>query len=160
MSADVQQEQSTVRPAVPGQQGRSGAGGASPRARPVWQRRYTYAVVANDLLSIIASATLYGLWGSADGGTVLAGTVLVTALTAAALATARAWEPAVLGQGSLEFTRLMRGFVGAAVIFGLVGLALQLPEARPWVFVVLPTAGGLAVSGRMGLRKRLHRLRN
>ena len=44
-------------------------------------------------------------------------------------------------------------------MLGLVGLALKLPEVRPWVFGVIPMAGVLAVGGRLALRKALHRRR-
>ena len=128
--------------------------------RSRWQGRYTGAVVSVDLAAVVASAALYGLWGNATGGSVvLAGTVVV-AITGIALRVARAWEPSVLGQGSLEFTRLLRGFVGAAVVVALTGLSLELTLARPWVFAVLPFAGVLSVAGRMLLRKRLHGLRS
>ncbi len=131
----------------------------SPEGRPRWQRRYLVAVVAVDLLAIVTSAGLYSLWGGAAGMSVLVAGTLVVSVTATALHAARAWESSVLGQGSLEFSRLLRGFVGAGVTVGLVGLAFELPESRPWVFGVLPVAGAFAVIGRMVLRKRLHRLR-
>src|SRR4051812_22690381 len=106
MSAEVQHEQSSAPLVLPAQQRvRPGRGASSPRPRPAWQRRYSRAVIANDLLSISLSGCLYALWGSADGDTVLLGSLLVTALTAASLVTARAYEPSALGQGSLEFTR-------------------------------------------------------
>jgi exopolysaccharide biosynthesis polyprenyl glycosylphosphotransferase len=127
--------------------------------RPRWQRRYTSAVVAGDVLAVVTSAGLYSLWGSAGDGSVLVAGMLVALATGTALRAARAWEPSVLGQGSLEFSRLLRGFVGAGVTVGLVGLALELPESRPWTFGVLPIAGALSVASRMILRKRLHRLR-
>jgi exopolysaccharide biosynthesis polyprenyl glycosylphosphotransferase len=62
----------------------------------------------------------------------------------------------MLGQGSLEFTRLLRGFLAAAVIVALVGLALDLPQSRPWVFGVLPIAGAIAAMSRVWLRRWLH----
>ena len=83
----------------------------------------------------------------------------ITVLTAVTLALAKAWEPRVLGQGSEEFTRLIRGFTTAAVVLGLAGLALQLPALRPWVFGLLPLAGLLSLFGRFSLRKWLHRNR-
>jgi exopolysaccharide biosynthesis polyprenyl glycosylphosphotransferase len=124
-----------------------------------WQRPYVRAVVATDMTAVVISAALYSLWGSASDTTALIAGILVVAMTAGSLGIARAWEPSMLGQGSLEFTRLLRAFLGAAVTVGLVGLALQLPQARPWTFGVLPIAGVLAAAGRKGLRHRLHRLR-
>src|SRR4051794_5690125 len=127
--------------------------------RSRWQGRYTGAVVTLDLAAVVASAALYGLWGNARTSSVLLAAAGVVVLTAVSLRVARAWEPSVLGQGSLEFTRLLRGFIGAAVVVGLTGLALELTLARPWVFAVLPLAGAWAVAGRMALRKRVHHLR-
>jgi exopolysaccharide biosynthesis polyprenyl glycosylphosphotransferase len=126
---------------------------------PRWQTRYGVAVVVSDLASIVASAALYNVWGSAPAlGNLLPGAVVV-AFTAVALMLARAWDPTVLGTGSVEFSRLLRGILGSAVAIGLLSLALQLPSGRPWVFGVLPVAGVLAVAGRLVLRRRLFRLR-
>jgi exopolysaccharide biosynthesis polyprenyl glycosylphosphotransferase len=127
--------------------------------RSRWERRHTAGVVAVDLAAVVAAAALYRVWGGADGASVLVAGTAVTAVTVAALGVSRAWESSALGQGSLEFARLLRGFVGAAVLIALTGLALQLPQARPWVFAVLPVAGVLSVLGRLLLRRRLHRLR-
>ena len=132
---------------------------APPSRRPRWQRRYTQAVVVVDLLAVAASAGLYALWGDATPATVAIAGGIVLVLTGIALRLAGGWDRSVLGQGSLEFSRLLHGFLAAAVIVGLVGLALDLPQARPWVFGVLPIAGILSVAGRMVLRKRLHELR-
>ncbi len=65
----------------------------------------------------------------------------------------------MLGQGSEEFSRLIRGFTTAAVVLGLGGLALQLSAVRPWVFGLLPLAGLLSLLGRFWWRKWLHRRR-
>jgi exopolysaccharide biosynthesis polyprenyl glycosylphosphotransferase len=116
-------------------------------------------VVAADLAAVLISTVLYRFWGSATTDAVMVDGVAVVALTVASLVLVRAWEPAVLGQGSLEFTRLLRGMVGAAVAVGLVGLALELPHARPWVFGVMPLAAVLAAAGRKCLRAGLHRRR-
>ena len=93
-----------------------------------WQHRYTAGSLPSTWLAVVASAALYGLWGDATSESVLLAGTVVVALTVAALRVARAWEPSVLGQGSLEFTRLLRGFVGAAVVVALAGLALELPR--------------------------------
>lgn len=127
--------------------------------RQRWQERYAAGVIAVDLAAVLASGAFYGAWGHATNESVLTVGTAVLAVTVMALRLAHAWEPSALGQGSLEFTRLLRGFVGAAVVVALVGLAIDMPQARPWVFAVLPFAGALSVGGRMVLRKRLHRLR-
>jgi exopolysaccharide biosynthesis polyprenyl glycosylphosphotransferase len=127
--------------------------------RPRWQRYYRRAAIASDLSAVIVSSALYTQWGSADNRMVLLIGSCVLALTACALAVARAWDPLVFGHGSAEFTRLLRGFLGAAVVVALVSLGSQLPEGRPWVFGVLPVAGALAALGRITLRRQLHRRR-
>jgi exopolysaccharide biosynthesis polyprenyl glycosylphosphotransferase len=71
----------------------------------------------------------------------------------------RAWEPRILGSGSEEFSRLLRGVVSWSVVLGLVGLAFRFEATRPWVFGVLPAVGVLAGLVRLALRRQLHRRR-
>jgi exopolysaccharide biosynthesis polyprenyl glycosylphosphotransferase len=134
-------------------------GFAAPVPRPPWQRQYIRLAVTTDLSTIAVSTGLYELWGSATHRVLILTGLAVVVLTSVSLGLARAWDTAVLGQGSLEFTRLLRGFFGAAVTVGLVGLALELPLARPWAFGVLPIAALLAAGSRAALRIRLHRQR-
>lgn len=124
-----------------------------------WQRWYRRAAAISDLSAVIVSSALYSQWGSAPPEVVLAIGAIVLVLTVGALGVARAWDPRALGHGSTEFSRLLRGFLGAAVVVALVSLASQLPAGRPWVFGVLPIAGALATLGRLGLRRELHRRR-
>jgi exopolysaccharide biosynthesis polyprenyl glycosylphosphotransferase len=126
---------------------------------PRWQRYYRRAAIIADLAAVVVSSASYTQWGSADDVVVLLIGSCVLLLTVAALAVAGAWDPLVFGHGSAEFTRLLRGFLGAAVVVALVSLGSQLPEGRPWVFGVLPIAGALAALGRIGLRQALHRRR-
>ena len=70
------------------------------------------------------------------------------------------WDPRVLGQGSEEFSRVLRAVMTSAVVLGLLGLALQATAPRPWVFGLIPLAGVLAVLGRLLLRPPLHQLRS
>jgi exopolysaccharide biosynthesis polyprenyl glycosylphosphotransferase len=85
--------------------------------------------------------------------------LVVTLVTALCMLLNRVWDPRVLGQGSEEFSRLIRGFTTSAVVLGLGGLALLLSAVRPWVFGLLPLAGGLSLIGRFSWRKWLHRNR-
>jgi exopolysaccharide biosynthesis polyprenyl glycosylphosphotransferase len=85
--------------------------------------------------------------------------LVLMALTVVAVGLARAWEPSVQGQGSEEFSRLLRALATLAVVVGLVGLALKLPGVRPYVFGVIPLAFILAAVNRLVLRKVLHRRR-
>jgi hypothetical protein len=126
--------------------------------RPRWQTRFARCIVA-DLVAVSVSALSYGFWGSAPAHSLVLPAVVVVVLTAACLFLARAWDPAVLGDGSVEFSRLLRGMLGSAVAIGLLSLALQLPEGRPWVFGVLPIAGIIAAFSRLALRRGLHRRR-
>ncbi|MGH3888744.1 MAG: sugar transferase [Pseudonocardiaceae bacterium] len=106
------------------------------------------------------SLGLHKWWGQPPGYDLrIALGLFLMALTAAALGPARAWDPSILGQGSEEFSRLLRALVTVAVVIGLVGLALKLLSVRPYVFGVIPVAFILAVVGRLGLRKVLHRHR-
>jgi exopolysaccharide biosynthesis polyprenyl glycosylphosphotransferase len=144
----------------PGSSSRSPVSDAWSRAgRSRWQRWYRGAAVVSDLVAVLASSALYAQWGSASMSIVVAIGGVVLLLTACALGLARAWDPLVFGHGSTEFTRLLRGFLSAAVVVALVSLAFQLPQGRPWVFGVLPIAGALAAAGRLALRQELHRRR-
>src|SRR5690242_17359901 len=88
-----------------------------------WQKRYTAGVIAVDLVAIPASTGRYVVCGNAtDESIAVAGTAVV-AVTVAVLRLAHACEQSVLGQGSLEFARLLRRFMGAAVVVALAGLA-------------------------------------
>lgn len=130
-------------------------------ARPRWEARYVHSVIVADLVAMAASLGLHKWWGSSPGNghlQFLFGLV-VMALIAAAMSLGRAWDPSVLGQGSEEFGRLLWAAVRLAVVVGLLGLALKLPEVRPYVFGVVPVAFILAAVGRMALRKVLHRNR-
>src|SRR5687768_8957170 len=88
----------------------------APSGRSRWQRRYTCSIVATDLAAVSIAAGLYAWFGHALAVTVAIAAPVVLALAATALGIARAWDPSVLGQGSLEFTRLLRAVVGAVVV--------------------------------------------
>ena len=130
-------------------------------SRPRWESRYARAVAVSDLTAMAVSLGLREWWGQAPALAHLpvALGLLLLALTAAALGLSRAWDSSILGQGSEEFSRLLRALVTVAVVLGLVGLALKLPEVRPWVFGVIPIACVLATGGRLALRKALHNRR-
>jgi exopolysaccharide biosynthesis polyprenyl glycosylphosphotransferase len=114
-----------------------------------------------DLVSMAGSLGLHKWWGDSSGYThlrVLLGLALI-ALTAGSLAATRAWDPAVLGQGSQEFNRLLRAFITLAAGVGLIGFALKLPPVRPYIFGVIPGAFVLAAGIRLTLRRVLHQRR-
>ncbi len=128
--------------------------------RPRWEIRYAQSVAVADLVAMAVSLGLHKWWGQPPGYDLRVALGLsLMALTAAALGPARAWDPSILGQGSEEFSRLLRALVTVAVVIGLVGLALKLPAMRPYVFGVIPVAFILAACGRLALRQVLHRRR-
>lgn len=138
----------------------------SPEARsrtPRWERRYQRAVVASDTLAVVtavgvglATGLLWTFEMTSVVALVAGGTTL--GMLYAVFAT-RSWDARILGQGSEEFSRLLRAVISSAVVLGMVGLLLGAPGTRQWVFGAIPAAGLLAVVGRYLLRQRLHRLR-
>lgn len=146
------------------QQSTNGGGPAHPYRtlrRPHWQIRYARAVIAADLVAMTVSIGLHEWWGQAanfSSLSVVLGLVLLV-MTVVALGLSGAWDPPSLGQGSEEFSRILRALVTVAVILALVGLVFKLPDVRPWVFGVVPVGGILAAIGRLALRKALHRRR-
>ena len=85
--------------------------------------------------------------------------IVAGVLTLIALLACRAWDSRVIGQGSEEFSRVIRAVVGSAVALGLLGLGLQALAPRPWVFGLMPAGGVLIIGCRLLLRGHLHRLR-
>ena len=86
--------------------------------------------------------------------------IVAGAMMLCALLVCRAWDPRVIGQGSEEFSRLIRAVVTSAVGLGLLGLGAQALAPRPWVFGLMPMGGVIAICFRLVLRSRLHRLRD
>jgi exopolysaccharide biosynthesis polyprenyl glycosylphosphotransferase len=126
--------------------------------------RYATAIMVSDVLAIAAMVVLgyvlgLGSWVPQFGEVAPGVGVLAGLLMIGGLLVCRAWDVQVLGHGSAEFSRLIRAVVTSAVTLGLLGLAFEALAARPWVFGLMPMAGGLAVLGRLLLRHRLHRLR-
>ena len=126
-----------------------------------WQAKFALAVAASDLIILAVSAVLGALVGfgagTGDRGTNPWALALVSVLLVPiTLGAARAWDPRVLGQGSEEWSRLMRGYVTAAILLALAGLVLERTGVRPWVFGILPVAGLLSMAGRYTLRRWLH----
>jgi len=116
-------------------------------------------VIVTDLAVIMAAAVIGTNVTAAGQITGLMAAVLgvITGLlVVGALITTRAWDIRMLGQGAEEFRRLGRAVLGAGMVLGLAGLALQSPYARPWVFVVLPVVLAVIAPLRYGLRRLLH----
>lgn len=132
--------------------------------RPRWERRYARLVVASDAVAVALAVGLnlvlgFGSYSNRFGPIALPLGILTWVIAMACLKANRSWEPPILGAGSEEFTRLLRGLTATAVLLALIGLATLESATRPWVFGVVPLGAILAFLGRMTLRKRLHRRR-
>jgi exopolysaccharide biosynthesis polyprenyl glycosylphosphotransferase len=133
-------------------------------AWPNWESRYTALVVASDVVLIILGTAVAALAGfghdvPAPVPVPWSLATATTVLTVASFAVWRAWEPRYLGQGSEEFSRVLKGTVTSLVILGMVGLATQTESVRPWTFAVIPLIGLVVAAARYGLRRGLHRQR-
>ena len=132
--------------------------------RTPWESRYVGAVVVTDVLAVCGVVLLgyvLGLgsyvpqFGVSPGVGIISGILMIGGLLVS-----RSWDPQVLGQGSEEFSRLIRAVVISAVALGLLGLAFTATAARPWVFGLIPLGGLVAGMLRLLLRMRIHRLRD
>ncbi|WP_372451533.1 sugar transferase [Pseudonocardia oceani] len=132
--------------------------------RTSWEGRYTALVVLADVL-VVGAGTLLGGWiSSAHLGVPavpnawgLAG--IAGLLTLICLWVWRAWEPRTLGQGSEEFSSVLRGTITSLVLLGLFGLAFELSSVRPWAFLFIPVIGLAIAATRYVMRRALHRRR-
>jgi exopolysaccharide biosynthesis polyprenyl glycosylphosphotransferase len=130
---------------------------------PRWERRYSWTVVASDLVALCLALSL-GAWMAPGDNSVTPYTSRWMALVIfvgylVAMAACRVWEPRVLGNGSEEYSRVARAVVSSSVTLGMTALAFKVESVRPWVFLIIPVAGVLTVLGRYALRKPLHRRR-
>lgn len=128
-----------------------------------WRLKYALMVVLTDMTIItvcVLVAVVLGLEGTAaaDRARVVSG-VLAAVLLPVCFALGRAWDSRILGVGTEETKRLVRGVVTSVVLLGLGGLAFMVDSVRPWVFGIVPMTGALCLAGRFVLRKWLHRQR-
>nr|WP_243866727.1 sugar transferase [Actinophytocola oryzae] len=127
-----------------------------------WESRYRHYVITSDVLVTLLTCVGVGGLISVGGAALFKDLTLgfLTVITViCSLAMNRAWHPTVLGQGADEYVRLGRGMFSASVALGLAGLATGVVTARPWVFIVIPSAAVLALAFRYLLRQVLHRAR-
>lgn len=129
-----------------------------------WESRYRATVILGDLLVTGVGILLGGLLGLGYSEThvpflpwILAGATAV--LVGASFAAVGAWDPRVLGHGSEEFGRVLKGTALSAVLLGLGGLAFELHATRPWVFGIVPAVGLALMLVRYGFRRVVHRRR-
>jgi len=134
-----------------------------PDAKSRWEWRYKTAAVVSDSGVVLVGALVGGLLGLGNGSTgvwtswYLAAAVALVTLGCAAVS--GTWDIRVLGQGSEEYSRVLRAVVTSTVVVGLIGLALELNAVRPWVFAVIPAIGVATGLVRYGLRRGVHRRR-
>jgi exopolysaccharide biosynthesis polyprenyl glycosylphosphotransferase len=130
-----------------------------------WEPRYRRRVIASDVVSVAVVVPIGHVLGLGTQAPNLGGNVspwlgaFSALLAVCCLSLSRTWDLQILGQGSEEFSRLVRAMVNAAVVLGLIGLALEVGAVRPWVFGLIPLMGALSLLGRYLLRRRLHRQR-
>ncbi|GLZ28906.1 exopolysaccharide biosynthesis polyprenyl glycosylphosphotransferase [Lentzea sp. NBRC 105346] len=130
-----------------------------------WEPKYRRSVILSDLVATLlvvltVGSILVSRHAEVSSLELLALESITVAVVMASLAVGRVWNIAVLGQGADEFTRLGRGLFGAVVVLGLGALAMAIPGARLWVFVVVPAIGLLAFPQRYVLRRVLHHRRS
>lgn len=137
----------------------------APNQAGLWMRAYVVLLVLLDALALLAGGGIallarFGtltaqLQGLTYGAVVLGATVPWVG----AMAVGRAYEPRFLGLGSEEFRRVFNGAVRFTAVVAVLALALKVDPARGMVAVALPVSGVLALAGRYGARRVLHRLR-
>jgi exopolysaccharide biosynthesis polyprenyl glycosylphosphotransferase len=134
------------------------------RTRPVarWETRYRRLVVVSDIAGclVVIGALGAGVFRPREPLAHFVGfAAACLCLVLVSLAAFRTWSPRMLGHGAEEFRRLGRAVLAVVLTFALLGLALKLPDARPWVFGILPVIGVLLAVMRYALRRWLHRAR-
>jgi exopolysaccharide biosynthesis polyprenyl glycosylphosphotransferase len=125
-----------------------------------WVGRYVAGLVLLDAAAAsIAGLVAYGVRFAEGASGYVAITIAMPVLWVAVMGLLDCYEPRVLGLGSEEFERVMRGFVTATAVLGFVSYALKLEVARGYVVLALPLTCLLCLLMRYGARKWLHRRR-
>lgn len=129
-----------------------------------WEPRYRQLVIATDVGAIVLVVSAIGaVMQDRHPEWTVTSLILLETLTVfavlAALGLSRVWHPAVLGQGVDEFGRLGKGLFASVVTLNLGVLAMAIPGARLWCFVVVPAIALLVYPQRYLLRRMLHRRR-
>ncbi|PRY40733.1 sugar transferase [Umezawaea tangerina] len=130
-----------------------------------WESRYRRGVILGDVLAtILVVASFGGLMAARHSAfvpmSILTLEVLTVAVVLGSLYLSRVWNANVLGQGAEEFRRLGRGLFASVVALGFGALAVDIPGARLWVFVVGPAIALVVFPLRYLLRRPLHRARS
>ena len=136
--------------------------GGSARSR-TWRTVLVRAVVAADLglfLAVTAAAVAIGFeFRSWDLDIAAAYSCIGAGVALTLMAAMRCWDSGVIGQGTEEFNRIGKAFIGASLVLAFIGLMFKAEGIRPWVVAVLPATGAAILAGRYLIRRVLHAAR-
>jgi exopolysaccharide biosynthesis polyprenyl glycosylphosphotransferase len=129
-----------------------------------WMKWYGRAAFGVDFLSILVAAVTALI--VRFSGVLSTYTAPYVALSVAllffwvlSLALAGAYEPRIIGVGSDEFRRVLKGGFTLTATVAILAYATKIEVARGYVVIALPLATVLNLAGRYWLRKHLHQLR-
>jgi len=130
-----------------------------------WEPRYRVGVIFGDVLSTLAVVMVIGgIMTARHSGfgplSIVTLEILTVLVVLGSLYLSRVWSSNVLGQGAEEFRRLGKGLFASVVTLGFGALAVDIPGARLWVFVVGPVIAIVVFPLRYLLRRPLHRARS
>jgi exopolysaccharide biosynthesis polyprenyl glycosylphosphotransferase len=132
--------------------------------RAAWESRYVRTLLAGDLLVGLAAGGLafelrFGQTITSYNRIYLVLSLLLPVALVGMLALHRTYEARFLFVGTEEYQRVIRSGLSLIAAAAIVSYALNLPLARFYVLVALPTATATALVVRFAARKRLHRAR-
>jgi exopolysaccharide biosynthesis polyprenyl glycosylphosphotransferase len=137
--------------------------------KPAWERRYSLALVAIDVVALGIAAALAQLlrFGPVDsflsvGGDLVGYPAVATSMVSvwlAVIALSGGYSPRVVGIGSEEFRRVFNAAVRFLALGAIVFYVTRLDVARGFVAGFIPAATVLTIVGRYCARKWLHRRR-
>ena len=134
---------------------------SGPRRSQGWTRHYLRRLTAVDVTSGLVASTLASVfafpYAPIDRRALVAG--LFTAGWLLILMLNRTYENRHLGLGSEEFKRVLSAGVLVIAVIAMADYGLKLDLARRYVVVAVPIAVVLDITGRLILRRSLHRRR-
>jgi exopolysaccharide biosynthesis polyprenyl glycosylphosphotransferase len=138
--------------------------------RDGWQRRFVIQLIAVDFVAATIAVlgafmvrfllpNIRGGYGN-EGAVYTAFVILLPLAWITVIALNRAYQPRIVGVGSIEFQRVFRASIHLGSLIAVAAYASHVVVARGFVLVVLPLALGLDLIGRYAARKHLHRERS
>jgi exopolysaccharide biosynthesis polyprenyl glycosylphosphotransferase len=134
--------------------------------KPSWERRYSLALVALDVLALSLAALLaqFLRFGSVDSFLNVSGETVAYAAVAssmvsvwlAVIALSGGYSAGVVGMGSEEFRRILNAAVRFLALVAIVFYVGRIDVARGFVAGFIPAATVLTILGRYLARKWLH----